>query len=146
MLQTGLIDFFLSQPIIAIVGVSRKGDAPANHIYKKMRELDYVVYPVNPHTMRVEGDKCYPDLKSVPLKPSAVLLAGTPDVSYEIVKQCVALHVQVIWMHKGIGMGSYSSKAEKLARAHDIQVINNGCPMMFLGKVDPFHRLLKWFK
>lgn len=146
MLQHKLIDFFLSQPIIAVVGVSRTEDQPANHIFKKFKELQYVVYPVNPHAGRVDGERCYPDLLRVPLAPSAVMLAGTPEVSLKTIQDCVSLNVSVVWMHKGIGEGSYSEAAAALADKHGIKVIKNGCPMMFLGKVDIFHRALKWFK
>lgn len=146
MLQKRLIDFFLVQPIIAVVGVSRSGDQPANHIFKKFRDLRYAVYPVNPFAEEAEGEKCYPDLFSLPLSPSAVMLASTPSVSLKTIKDCISLNVSVIWLHKGIGEGSYSKKAVDLAKQHGIQIIENGCPMMFLGEVDIFHRALRWWK
>jgi predicted CoA-binding protein len=146
MLQKDLIEFFLSQPIIAVVGVSGKKDNPANHIYKRFRELDYTVFPVNPNASEVEGDPCYATLEKLPLAPSAVMLAGRPEVSEELMHDCARLNVSVVWMHRGIGPGSYSRDASDLARKYGIKAIVNGCPMMFLGKVDPFHKVLSWFK
>lgn len=146
MLQKNLIEFFLAQPIIAVVGVSREGNSPGNHIYKKFKELDYVVYPVNPKAARINGDKCYPNLYKVPLTPTAVLLAGPPESTEGVILDCIALHIPIVWMHRGIGTGSFSQEADMMARANGIQVIDNGCPLMFLGNVDPFHKVLKWFK
>ncbi len=146
MIQTELIIEFLSKKKIAVVGVSRKGDIPANHIFHKFKDAGYDVYPVNPHAEVVEGLTCYPDISSLPEKPEAVMLAGTPVVSEKVMQECLDNHVDLVWMHKGIGQGSYSPKADQLAGEKGITVIKNGCPMMFVGKVDPFHKVLKWIK
>ena len=146
MLAIENIKEFLQQPHIAVVGVSRKGDIPANHIYQKMKAEGYDVKPVNPNAEEVEGDPCYPDLESLPEKPEAVMLASTPGVSLKMVQQCIDNQVALVWMHQGIGKGSYSRRAEKKLEASGIKVISRGCPMMFLGKVDWFHKMLKWFK
>jgi predicted CoA-binding protein len=146
MLQVGLIHQFLAEKTIAVVGVSRDGDLPANHIYKKLRENNYRVYPVNPNAETVEGDKCYRSIGSLPSKPDAVMLASTPRVSEEVVTECITSGIKNIWMHRGIGEGSYSSVAEKYCRDHNVEPITNGCPMMFVGKVDWFHKFFRWIK
>lgn len=146
MLQVGLINQFLAENTIAVVGVSRDGDLPANHIYKKLKENHYKVYPVNPNTGTVEGDKCYPSVDSLPNKPDAVMLASTPRVSEEVVTECIASGIKNIWMHRGIGNGSYSEQATELCKRNGIEPITNGCPMMFVGKVDWFHRFFRWLK
>lgn len=146
MLQEELIHKFLDCKTLAVIGVSRKGDIPANHIYKKFKESGYGVFPVNPNAEIIEGDTCYSNLSTLPEKPEAVMLAGRPETSEACIKECIELNVPIIWMHKGIGQGSYSPAAEALARENHIEVISNGCPMMFVGKVDPFHKVLRWFK
>jgi len=146
MLQKDLIQEFLKKKRIAVVGVSRKGDIPANFIFKRFRESGYTAFPINPNAEEVEGEKCYPDISSLPEIPEGVMLAGTPEVSEKCLLDCIENKVPIVWMHRGIGKGSFSPIAEVEAREHGIKVINNGCPMMFVGKVDGFHKLLKWFK
>lgn len=146
MLPRDLIESFLAQPIIAVTGVSRNDDNSANHIYRRFKEADYVVFPVNPLADEVEGDKCFHRLKDLPLAPSAVMMASTPDASLATMRACIELNVPLVWMHSGIGQGSYSEEAAELGRAHGIKVIDQGCPLMFIGKVDLFHKVLRWIK
>ena len=146
MLQIDLIHEFLSRKSVAVVGVSRMGDIPANMIFKRFLEAGYEAYPINPNTKEINGKVCYPNLQSLPTVPEAVFLAGTPAVSESTVDDCVELKVPIVWMHKGIGQGSFSEVARQKCEANGIQAIYNGCPMMFIKPVDPFHGILKWFK
>ena len=146
MLQTSQIENFLSSKIIAIVGVSRKKDIPANAIFKKFNNAGYRVFAINPNASEIDGFKCYPDVLSLPAKPEGVFLASTPDVSERVVKECISLGIKQVWMHRGIGNGSYSEVAHSLCRDNDIDAITNGCPMMFIKPIDPFHRILRWLK
>lgn len=146
MLQHKEIASFLQQKIIAVVGVSREGNLPANYILEKFRDNNYTVYPINPNTQSVNDLPCYPDISVTPEKPHAVVLASTPAVSLQVVRKCIELGIKHIWMHRGIGMGSYEPEAEKLCKVNHITPIVNGCPMMFVGKIDFFHRFLKWTK
>ncbi len=146
MLQHKEIESFLQQKIIAVVGVSKSGDLPANYIFEKFRDNNYTVYAINPNAQTVNDTRCYPDIKSTPEKPEAVVLASTPTVSLQVARQCIELGIKHIWMHRGIGAGSFEPEAEELCKANQISPIVNGCPMMFVGKVDFFHRFLKWTK
>src|SRR3989339_1984555 len=112
---------FLNQKVIAIAGVSRnpKG-AVGNAIYKKFKDGGYNIYPVNPNAEMIEGDKCYPNLKSIPEKVSAVFIATNPAVSIEIVKQSIEAGVKTIWFHRGMGNGSFSEEAAKLGEENGI--------------------------
>lgn len=146
MLQQDLINQFLSNQYIAVVGVSRKGDIPANYIFKKFKSAGYQTYPVNPNAETVEGEKCYPDLMSLPDQVESVFLAGPPEASAHAIDDCAKVGASIVWMHQGIGNGSYSSEANDKCKAHGIHAITNGCPMMFIKPVDPFHRVLRWVK
>ena len=146
MLQKDLIKNFLESKVIAVVGVSRKKDIPANGIFEKFRKAGYNTYPINPNAEEIGGAKCYPSITDLPEHPDGVLLAGTPDVSEQVARECIAVGVKNVWMHRGIGNGSYSEKAESIFKESGIQAITNGCPMMFIKPVDPFHRIFKWFK
>jgi predicted CoA-binding protein len=140
-----LIRDFLSQKHIGVAGVSRnpRGSA-ANFVYRKLRASGYQVFAINPNASTVEGDPCYPDLRSIPAKVDAVLIATTPQVCEQIVRQCGNLGVRHVWMHRSLGTGSVSQEAVAFCRENQISVIAGGCPMMHCEPVDFGHKCMRW--
>jgi len=145
-----LVEDFLSQKKIAVVGVSDKRDTGCNLSFKKFKEAGYQVYAVNPHISSYEGQPCYADLKSLPEKPDAVFLLTNPKVTEQIVSQCVELGVKHVWMHcmmgtkagLAAGMTSVSQSAVEVCKANGIAVIPGSCPNQFL-KPDFFHGMMR---
>lgn len=135
-----MVQDFLAQKKIAVVGVSDKRETGSNMAYNKFKENDYQVYAVNPRINDFQGAPCYPDLKSIPEKPDAVFILASPKVTDEIVQQCVDLGVKHVWMHCMMGtkpglaqsMTSVSQDAVQMCRENGIQVIPGSCPNQFL--------------
>ena len=139
-----LISDFLAQKKIAVAGVSRQGDVPANVIYKKLRSSGYQVFALNPHAIELEGDACYPDLSALPERVDALVIATRPDQAVGLIRQCQANGVARVWFHRSVGQGSYNDEAAGLGREFGIKVISGGCPMMYCQPVDIFHKCLRW--
>ena len=145
-----LVDDFLAQKKIAVVGVSDKRETGCNLAYRKFKDSGYTVFAVNPRISTYEGDPCYPDLKSVPEKPDAVFILASPKVTDQIVQQCVDLGVQRVWMHCLMGtkpglaanMTSVSQPAVQMCHENGIAVIPGSCPNQFL-KPDIGHALMR---
>jgi predicted CoA-binding protein len=59
---------FLAQKRIPVAGVSRdNGHHPAaNLIHHRLKKTGHDVFPVNPHMQTFEGERCYPNLQSIP--------------------------------------------------------------------------------
>jgi predicted CoA-binding protein len=142
---TDKVNDFLAQKHIAVAGVSRNtlGEA-ANAIFKKLKESGYQVYPINPRAENVEGEKCYPDLKSIPIKIDGVVICSPAQAAEAVVRECVTLGISRIWMHRAIGPGSVSEAAVQLCHDHKISVIAGACPMMYCQPVDFGHKCLYW--
>ncbi len=137
---------FLAAERIAVTGVSRSSEPhTANAIYKRLRDRGCVVYPVNPNAGMVEGDSCYPDLKSIPGGVDAVLIVTRPEHAEATMRECVDLGIRHVWMHRMFGAGSVSDAATAYGREHGITVIDGGCPLMFGPTADPGHRLMRLF-
>ena len=145
-----LVQDFLAQEKIAVVGVSDNRETGCNLAYRKFKETGYAVSAVNPHLTNFEGDPCYADLKSIPEKPDAVFMLTNPEVSEQIVQQCVDLGIQHVWMHCLMGtkpglsasMTSVSQEAVRLCHENGIEVIPGSCPNQFL-KPDFGHALMR---
>ena len=75
------VDDFLAQKRIAVAGVSRHGGEAANVIYRKLRGAGYEVFATNPKATEVEGDACYPDLRSIPGGVDGVVISTTPAIA-----------------------------------------------------------------
>lgn len=136
----GLVQDFLAQKIIAVVGVSDKRETGANRNYKTFKQHGYRVYAVNPRISSFDGSPCYPNLRSIPEKPDAVFMLTSPKVTEMIVQQCVDLGVKYVWMHclmgtkPGLSAGStsVSSSAVEMCKEDGIAVIPGSCPAQFL--------------
>lgn len=138
------IEEFLAQKPIAVAGVSRDSSQAANTIYKKLRTAGYKVVPINPKAEEVEGDRCYPDLKSVPGGVQAVFMATHPKVTELLVHDCADLGINHVWIHRSFGQGSLSEAAVTFAREKGIKIIPGGCPMMFVPPVDFGHVCIRF--
>ncbi len=147
-----MVQDFLAQKRIAVVGVSDKRETGCNMAYQKFKEAGYEVFAVNPRIASFQGDACYPDLKSIPSKPDAVFILTNPKVTDEIVRQCVDLGVKHVWMHCMMGvkpglaasMTSVSQPAVDVCKANGIAVIPGSCPNQFLNP-DGAHNFMRRF-
>lgn len=145
-----MVDQFLAQERIAVVGVSDRRDTGCNLSYRNLRQAGYQVSAVNPRITSFEGAPCYPDLESIPERPQAVFILANPTVTEQIVQQCVELGVKHVWMHCMMGtrpglaasMTSVSQPAVETCREHGIQVIPGSCPNQFLNP-DIGHRIMR---
>jgi len=141
---------FLKLKKIAIVGVSDKRETGCNSNYHKFKSSGYQVFAVNPRLGTFEGDPCYPNLKAIPEKPDGVFILANPQVTEQIVQECVDLGINHVWMHcmmgtrpgLAINMTSVSDKAVRLCREKGIQVIPGSCPNQFL-KPDVGHGMMR---
>src|SRR5512139_2736165 len=94
-----LVQDFLAQKKIAVIGVSDRRETGCNLAYQKFKAAGYAVSAVNPRLTTFRGAPCYPDLKSIPEKPDAVFILASPKVTDQIVRQCVELDIRHVWMH-----------------------------------------------
>src|SRR4051812_14512167 len=94
---------------IAVTGVSRQ---PASHganvVFNRLRERGYEVFAVNPNATTVEGAPAFHDLGTIPGGVEAVVIATRADRALETMKECVALGIKHVWLHRAFGEGSSS--------------------------------------
>ncbi len=138
---------FLAQKRLAVAGVSRddSGHPAANLIYRRLKATGHDVFPVNPNMQTFDGDRCYPDLRSIPGGVGGVVIVTRPETTERIVSECGDAGVRRVWMHRGMGKGSsVSPQAVEYCRQHDISVIAGACPMMYGRGVDFGHTCMRW--
>lgn len=139
------ISDFLSGKRIIVAGVSRSGSAPANAIFRRLRDGGHEVIPVNPNASQIEGQPCYPDVRSVPGPVHGVMVATHPAVAAEVARAALERDVKHIWFHRSFGSGSVAPEALQACRDHGVEPIEGGCPLMYCQPVDLGHRFFRWW-
>ncbi len=145
-----LVGEFLAQKSIAVVGVSDRRETGCNMAYKRFKDAGYAVWPVNPRLTEFDGSPCYPNLGAIPEKPDAVFILTKPEITEQIVQECIDLGIGHVWMHCMLGtkpglvagMTSVSQDAVALCRENGIEVIPGSCPNQFLNPDFP-HRMIR---
>jgi predicted CoA-binding protein len=138
---------FLAQKRIAVAGVSRHNSnhPVGNLIYHRLKKSGHEVFAVNPHMQTFEGDRCYPDLQSIPGGVDGVVIITRPDTTARIVRDCTDAGVHRVWMHQSLGKGSsVSPEAVEYCRQQKISVIAGACPMMYGSGADFGHTCMRW--
>lgn len=142
------VDDFLAQKRIAVAGVSRDNShhPVGNLIYHRLKKTGHDVFAVNPHMQSFEGDRCYPDVQSIPGGVDGVVIITRPEITEQIVRDCGDAGVRRVWMHQSVAKGSsVSPAAVEYCRQHDISAIAGACPMMFGPGVDFGHTCMRVF-
>jgi len=117
------IDRFLSQKTIAVVGVSANRAKYGNIVFRNLKKKGYIVFAVNPNARTVEGNPCYPDLKSLPEPVDAVLLVVPPIRTEVVVQEAVELGIRHLWMQPG----AESEEAIRRGEAGGANVVHGVC-------------------
>ena len=141
------VNDFLAQKRIAVAGVSRDNSRhpSANLIYRRLKTTGHEVFPVNPHLPTFDGDRCYPDLQSIPGGVDGVVIVTRPEITERIVRDCSVAGVSRVWMHQSLARGSsVSQHAVEYCRQRDITVIAGACPMMYGPGADFGHTCMRW--
>lgn len=137
---------FLATKRVAVTGVSRKAQGHgSNIVYQRLRQRGFEVFAVNPNAETVEGDRAYPDLKSIPGGVEAVVIGTKPESAEATMRECVELGINDVWMHRSVGCGSVSPAAAAYGRQRGITVIDGGCPLMFDPTADLGHKCMRFF-
>jgi predicted CoA-binding protein len=136
-----VIQDFLAQKRIAVVGVSHDPKDFSRAMLRSMRQHGYDAVAVNPTLTSAEDVPCYATLADVAPPVDGVLLMTSPVVTDQVVQECAQLHIPRVWMFRGGGKGAVSPQAVEFCQDHGIAVVAGECPYMFLAGENWFHRL-----
>src|SRR4030065_1134713 len=96
---------------IAVVGISNKLGRPSLTVASYLKGQGYRIIPVNPTIQDVNGEKCYPDLSSIPEKVDVVDIFRKPADVLPVVEEAVRIGAKAVWMQEGIVNEEAASKA-----------------------------------
>ena len=108
---------------IAVVGLSDNPGKPSFSVSAYMQQHGYRILPVNPAVETVLGERCYPSLADLPIKPDVVNVFRLPKAIPAIVEEMIQLNLKNFWVQLGI----VSLAAAEHAEASGISVVMDRC-------------------
>lgn len=99
---------------IAVVGLSPKPQRDSHMVAAYMQKAGYRIIPVNPAESQVLGEKCYPDLESIPEPVDLVDVFRRSQFVPPIAEGAVNIKAKALWLQRGV---RHDQAAETAARA-----------------------------
>lgn len=125
-----LHDVLTNARVIAVVGHSNKPDRTSYRIAQFLRQVGYVVYPVNPLVKEIDGQPSYASLQEVPEPVDIVNVFRRSEYLPEVVEEAIALwqssqqpNHKTIWAQSGI----FHPEAAQQAIDAGLQMVMDAC-------------------
>lgn len=135
----GNYESFWDNESFAVVGHSEKKRFP--HLtYKKLKEQGKKVFPVDPGSSEIGGDRAYPDLTSLPEAVDAVVIEVPKEETEAWVEAAAAADVEDIWIHQKCD----TPEALELAREKGVNLRHGTCAVMYLSQGFSIHAFHGW--
>ncbi len=108
---------------LAVVGLSANDMRPSYFAAKYMQDHGYRIIPVNPRYDEILGEKCYPDLLSIPEPVDMVDLFQRSERVIPFVEQAIEIRAKVVWMQLGV----INQDAASIASSAGLEVVMDRC-------------------
>jgi predicted CoA-binding protein len=108
---------------IAVVGASSIEAKPSHWVSEYMQSQGYRIIPVNPDETEVLGQRCYPDLRSVPEPVEFVNVFRRPQFCADVVREAIDVGAKAVWLQQGI----ISEEARRLAEDAGLRFVQDRC-------------------
>ncbi len=108
---------------IAVVGLSADWYRPSYFAAKYMQEHGFRIIPVNPKYTEILGERCYPDLASIPDKVDIVDVFRKSDDCAPIATEAAAIGAKALWLQIGV----MNDEARQIAESAGMDFVQNRC-------------------
>ena len=146
MSSMAIIQDFLAQKRIAVVGVSHDPKDFSRGLLRTLRERGYDAVAVNPELRSADDAPCFVRLDEITPPVDGVLVMTSPAVTDQVVQECAKLRIPRVWMYRAGGDGAVSPQAIEFCEEHGIAVVPGECPYMFFSHGGWFHRFHGFIK
>src|SRR5687768_5507703 len=116
------IDTMLRARTFAVVGASANREKYGHIAYKALKAAGKTVYPVNPTTDEIDGDRVYATVADLPETPEVVVAVIPPPRTERLVPQLIERGVKHLWLQPG----AESAAAVEAAEAAGLAVVHSG--------------------
>lgn len=139
MVSRASIEAFISEPTLAIVGVSRSGKKFGNIACRELRAKGYEIYPIHPTATAIDGLACYRSFADLPDRVAAAVIVVPPKQALEVIRAAAAGGIGRVWLQQGAS----SAEAEALCRELHLDAVCGECILMY-ARPTGVHRAHRW--
>ena len=115
---------------VAVVGLSPNPERPSYFVGSYLKSEGYRVIPVNPRAAEILGEKCYPDLLSIPEPVDLVDVFRKPEECVEVAEQAVQIGAKTLWLQLRV----VNLEAAQIAEAGGLKVVMDRCVKIEHGR------------
>src|SRR5436190_6534694 len=119
--------------VVAVIGASNNPQKFGNRAVRAFRRRGYIVVPINPHEIAVEGLQTYKSVLDVPGPIDMATIYVPPDVGERVMEEIARKKIPEVWLNPGAESDTLIARA----RALDIQPIV-ACSIIGIGE-NPYH-------
>ena len=136
-----IIEDFVAQRVLALVGISRNPRKFGTMVFKELKARGYRIYPVHREAPSIEDERCYLNLQSLPEPVGGVIVVVPPKETEAVVREAAGAGIRRVWMQQG----AESEEAILFCRENVLTVVYGRCILMYAPEVRSFHRLHRFF-
>jgi predicted CoA-binding protein len=115
-----------SARVIAVVGLSSSPARDSHEVGAYLQRQGYQVIPVNPQVSEVLGERSYPSLREVPVRPDLAVVFRRPEALAGVVEDALSAGIPALWTQLGV----VDEAALRRARVAGLQVVADRCVMV----------------
>lgn len=122
-----------SYKTFAVVGCSSDPWRASHGVAQFLQDRGYRVIPVTPFENEILGERCYPDLASIPAEEGVEVadIFRRSDAAGAHVDEAIELGLKAVWLQIGV----IDEGAAERARAAGLDVVMNQCPKIEYPRV-----------
>ena len=135
------IDAFLSEPAVALVGVSRSGRKFGNMALRTLTQKGVRVYPIHPLAQAIDGVRCYRRFSELPEPVKAAVVVVPPAEAVDVVRTAARAGITKIWLQQG----AESPAVLQACKDAGVDAIHGECVLMFANPAG-FHKFHYWVR
>jgi predicted CoA-binding protein len=129
-------EILTSTRVWAVVGCSPDPGRDSHRIAALLQRRGYRVIPVNPVADEILGERCYPDLRSIPAAEGVevVDVFRRSEAAGAHVDEAIEIGASAVWMQLGV----IDTAAAERGRAAGLRVVMDRCPAIELPRLAGF--------
>ncbi len=130
---------FWTQSTFAFVGHAAAKGFPRIS-YTEAKRCGKKVFAIDPSVDEIDGDKTYPDLRSLPVKVDGVVVEVPREETLGVVRQAADAGIKNVWVH----MNRHTPEAVEFAKQQGLNLLTGTCAVMYLTEGFSAHTIHKW--
>jgi uncharacterized protein len=109
--------------VIAVVGLSRDPEKPAQRVPAALQAAGFRIVPVNPEASELLGERSFGTLVDIPFPVDLVLVFRPARFAPAIAAEAVAIGAKALWLQLGI----ISAEARQIAERAGLRYVEDHC-------------------